>query len=137
MYPPTNGVRDNGELLPLSVPTLAEHLHAHEFDTAGFIGGFVLDRRFGLARGFGEYWGEFPLYRYGRVDPATIQFRGDHVEQAAAEWIAHHRSHPFFVFVHFYDLHGPYPLWEPCRQSFRGRLYVHPKKKLLLPLETP
>lgn len=123
MYPPTHGVRDNGELLLSSVPTLAEHLHAQEFDTAAFIGSFVLDRRFGLARGFDEYWGDFPLYRYGGVDPATIQFRGDQVEQAAAEWVAHHRSRPFFVFVHFYDLHGPYLLPEPWRQRFRGRLH--------------
>ena len=108
MYPPANGVRDNGELLPSSVPVLAEHLHANEFDTAAFVGAFVLDRRFGLARGFHEYRGEFPLYRYGDLDPTTFQFRGDYVEQAAAEWIANHRLRPFFAFAHFYDLHGPY-----------------------------
>ena len=123
VYPPANGVRDNGEALPSSVPTLAEHLRANGFDTAAFVGAFVLDRRFGLARGFDEYWGEFPLYRYGGRDPGTIQFRGDRVEQAATEWIADHRLRPFFAFVHFYDLHGPYLLPEPWRERFPGRLY--------------
>src|SRR5262249_37308301 len=72
MYPPANGVPDNGELLPSSVAVLAEHPHAHEFDTAAFVGAFVLDRRFGLARGFHEYWGESPLYHYGGLDPTTF-----------------------------------------------------------------
>ena len=107
MYPPANGVRDNGELLPSWVPVLAEHLHAHEFDTAALVGAFVLDRRFGLTRGFHEYWGEFPLYRYGGLDPTTFQFRGEYVEQAAAEWI-------FFLPERWRQiLGGSLTLWSP------------------------
>jgi arylsulfatase A-like enzyme len=84
-YPPVNGIRDNGETLPSSIPTLAEQMRAHGFQTAAFVSSFVLDRRFGLARGFDEYWGEFPLYRFSGADPGMIKTRGDGVEAAAAK----------------------------------------------------
>ena len=122
-YPPATGIRENGEVLPSSVPTLAEQMQAQGFQTAAFIGSFILDRRFGLARGFDQYWGEFPLHRYAGADPGTIQIRGDQVQAAAAQWMADHGSHRFFVFVHFYDLHGPYLLPAPWRARFPGRFY--------------
>jgi len=122
-YPSTNGVHDNEEALASSVPTLAEQVQAHGMQTAAFVGAFVLDRRFGLARGFDEYWGEFSLHRFAREDPGDIQIRGDKVEKAAADWIASHSSHPFFAFVHFYDLHGPYLLPDSWKARFPRQLY--------------
>ncbi len=122
-YPPVNGIRDNGEALSPSVPTVAEQMRAHGLQTAAFVSSFVLDRRFGLARGFDEYWGQFSLYRFPGADPGTIQIRGDQVEQAASEWIRNHHAHRFFAFVHFYDLHGPYLLPDSWRERFRGRMY--------------
>jgi arylsulfatase A-like enzyme/Flp pilus assembly protein TadD len=122
-YPPVNGIRDNGETLPSSIPTLADQMRAHGFETAAFVSSFVLDRRFGLARGFDEYWGEFPLYRFSGADPGTIQTRGDTVEEAAAKWISNHGASRFFAFVHFYDLHGPFLLPASWRARFPGRIY--------------
>jgi arylsulfatase A-like enzyme/tetratricopeptide (TPR) repeat protein len=122
-YPPVNGIRDNGETLPSSIPTMAEQMRAHGFETAAFISSFVLDRRFGLARGFDEYWGDFPLYRFSGADPGTIQIRGDGVEEAAAKWISNRGASRFFAFVHFYDLHGPFLLPASWRVRFPGRTY--------------
>jgi arylsulfatase A-like enzyme/Flp pilus assembly protein TadD len=122
-YPPVNGARDNGEALPGSVPTLAEQLRAHGFQTAAFVASFILDRRFGLARGFDEYWGDFHIDRHPGLDPGSIMIRGDQVEQAANEWIVGHASKRFFAFVHFYDLHGPYLMPAPWRERFRDDPY--------------
>jgi len=122
-YPPKNGVRDNGDALPASTPTLAERLRENGLHTAAFVGAFVLDRRFGLARGFENYWGDFQLFRYQGKDPGMIQIRGDRVETAAEEWITAHRSERFFAFVHFYDLHGPYLLPEPWLSRFGEDVY--------------
>jgi len=122
-YPPATGIRENGEVLSGTIPTLAEQLHAQGFQTAAFIGAFILDRRFGLSRGFDEYWGQFPLHRYEGTDPGNIQIRGDQVQAAAQKWIEGHASHRFFAFVHFYDLHGPYLLPATWRQRFSGELY--------------
>jgi Flp pilus assembly protein TadD len=55
--------------------------------------------------------------------PAPFQTRGDQVEVAAEEWVRKPRAKPFFLFVHFYDLHGPFLLPKPWSDQYRGRSY--------------
>jgi arylsulfatase A-like enzyme len=56
LHPPAHGVRDNGTFrLSESTVTLAEILKSQGYETAAFVGAFVLDRRFGLAQGFDVY----------------------------------------------------------------------------------
>ncbi len=51
--PPRHGVRDNGTYrLDPAQPTLAAALKSGGYQTGAFVGAFVLDARFGLARGF-------------------------------------------------------------------------------------
>src|SRR5205823_1626088 len=60
LYPPEHGVRSNGESrLDDGIPTLAEVLVAEGYETAAFVGSFVLDSRFGLNRGFQTYGDQF------------------------------------------------------------------------------
>jgi len=55
-YPMFHGTRDNGTyVLRDDVTTLAEVLSAQGYDTAAFVGSFVLDSRYGLNQGFGLY----------------------------------------------------------------------------------
>ncbi len=54
-YPFENGVEGNVEAVPSSAVTLASILRSHGYKTAAFIGSDMLDRRFGLDRGFEEY----------------------------------------------------------------------------------
>ena len=52
MTPPAHGVRVNGHhRFDGRVPTLAATLRAAGYRTGAFVGAYVLDRRFGLARG--------------------------------------------------------------------------------------
>ena len=54
--PPRHGVRSNGTFrLGSEHATLAESLRAHGYATAGVVGAFVLDARYGLSRGFDWY----------------------------------------------------------------------------------
>jgi hypothetical protein len=54
--PPAHGVRDNGaSALPADLPTLASSLSSKGYSTAAFVASRVLDRRFGLDRGFALY----------------------------------------------------------------------------------
>src|SRR5688500_232784 len=53
--PFTNGTDDNGQVLGQTAVTLAEVLKQRGYSTAAFVGGFVLDRRFGLDQGFDHY----------------------------------------------------------------------------------
>src|SRR5262245_34902154 len=54
--PPRHGVRDNGTYrLDDQQPTLAATVKSAGYRTGAFVGAFVLDARFGLARGFEVY----------------------------------------------------------------------------------
>jgi choline-sulfatase len=114
-YPFAHGVRNNGNFsLRDTVPTIATTLHDAGYRTAAFVSAFVLDRRYGLARGFDEYDDRVPLER-----------RGDRTAAAAVEWLNAHASEPapFFVWLHLYDAHDPYDPPPPFRDAFAGRLY--------------
>ena len=56
MDPPRHGVHNNGTFrLEKDLPLLQEGLHAAGWPTAAFLGSIVLDRQYGLARGFDRY----------------------------------------------------------------------------------
>ena len=56
LAPPEHGVEVNGTtVLAGNVPTLAGAFAARGYATAGFVASRILDRQFGLARGFGHY----------------------------------------------------------------------------------
>jgi choline-sulfatase len=107
-YPFSNGVEDNGEGLPAGAVTLASVLRTHGYATAAFVATFILDRRFGLNQGFSTYDSPFDLHRYAGIDPGDLKRPASDVESAAARWIGENSGKPFFVFLHFYDLHTPY-----------------------------
>ena len=120
-YPFVTGIEDNGERLAPSAVTLAAVLKAHGYRTAAFVGGFVLDRRFGLERGFDVYDSPFHSSRQAGADPGDIKRFGQEVTAAAAHWLEPDSDHPFFLFVHLYDLHTPYAL--PPSERRRGSGY--------------
>jgi len=53
-------VRNNGFDLPAHVETLATTLSRRGYRTGAFVSSFVLDRRYGLARGFATYDDSMP-----------------------------------------------------------------------------
>lgn len=109
-YPSANGVQDNGVPLRSTAVTLAAVLKSAGYRTAAFVGSFVLDRRFGLSRGFDVYDG--PLDVHNKTAPTVIERKrpGVQVAEAARNWVARNSSAPFFLFFHLYDLHLPYDL---------------------------
>jgi len=120
-YPFTNGVEDNGERLAPNTVTLARVLKSQGYRTAAFVGSFVLDRRFGLDQGFDVYDGPSNPHQQPGKDPAENKRFGKEVTQAATQWIEQNADHPFFLFVHLYDLHTPYKL--PTSEIWRGSGY--------------
>jgi arylsulfatase A-like enzyme len=121
--PPGHGVRNNGVFrLADDVPTVAEPFAAAGFATAGFVSAFVLDARFGLARGFDVYDAELGMMKRSR-DHAVPERRGDHTVDAALAWLADAPDR-FFLWVHLYDPHAAYEPPEPFRQRFATRPYA-------------
>ena len=123
-YPTRHGVRDNGGfVLDPRQTTLAERLAAAGFRTGGFVGAYVLDRRWGIAHGFDTYADDFDLDKTSGAAPAGVERRANEVADRALAWLDTVQSNRFFAWVHFYDAHSPYDPPEPYRTRFASQPY--------------
>lgn len=127
LLPPLHGLRVNGAgRLPPDVPTLAERLSSAGFDTAAFVGAFVLDHRFGLDRGFAVYDDAVAREAGGQAPRLEAERPANEVVDRALAWLGQRPrggAQGFFLFVHLYDAHAPYAPPEPWRSRFAGRPY--------------
>ena len=121
LHPPAHGVRDNGTFrLPESIVTLAEVLKPHGYETAAFVGAFVLDRRFGLAQGFDVY-DDHTGNDVRSMENLGAERNAEAVYEAFNVWLKEYEGKkPFFAWVHFFDPHAPYEPPEPYRECWRG-----------------
>jgi arylsulfatase A-like enzyme len=106
--PHAHGVHDNGTAaLPADVPTLATVLAGRGYATGAFVASRVLDRRFGLARGFDTYDDAMTAERTG--EQGYPERDAAAVTTAALAW-ANGRlgPRPYFLWAHYYDPHAPY-----------------------------
>ena len=107
LEPTRHGVQDNGTyVFPASHATLATALKARGYATGAFVAAYVLDRRFGLARGFDVYDDAIDRGGEGR-NVLESERPCDSVSASAGTWMASGRG-AFFAWVHFYDPHAPY-----------------------------
>ena len=118
--PPQHGVRNNGSYrLRDEIPTLAERMREGAFPAAAFVSAFVLDRRFGLARGFEPYDDRLGV----QDEEIGVASRPAAETVAAALGWLENAPERFFLFVHLYDPHFPYEPPEPYRSRQLGRPY--------------
>lgn len=118
--PEVHGVESDGLRLDAGTMTLAEVLRAHGYVTAGIVSGPYLDAGYGFARGF-DHYDDWSAVRISR--PASHQAHTSPAVVAAAEsWLdgrtgdAAHR--PFFLFVHFWDVHYDFNPPPPYDRMF-------------------
>jgi tetratricopeptide (TPR) repeat protein len=106
--PPRHGLRTNGMLgLPEETRTLAERFRDLGYRTGGFVGAFVLDRRFGLAQGFETYDDRIPMT--SASDFRVGQRPAGQVLGAADRWLAAQPAdRPWLAWIHLFDPHTPY-----------------------------
>jgi choline-sulfatase len=102
----SHGVRENGAAFKPGQPTLAGTLKGGGYQTAAFVGAFVLDRRFGLAGGFDRY-DDRVRRNPDAAERLEAERRGSEVVDAALAWMQSTAS-PYFLWVHLYDPHVPY-----------------------------
>ncbi len=105
-----HGVRDNGAyVLPEGVRSVAEDFREAGYQTAAFVSGFPLTRRFGLDRGFESYDDQLPRGSDPRRT-AYVERSAERTTDAALRWLdaAPRSGPPFLLWVHYFDPHAPY-----------------------------
>lgn len=123
--PLVHGVHENGVVVPGGLPTLATVLGEAGYRTAAFVGAYVLDGRFGLARGFDVYDDRVPRdpRAEGRLD---AERRASEVVDAALAWLDGAGTSRFFLWVHLYDPHAPYDppagTWPAGASAYDGEV---------------
>lgn len=114
LYPPTHGVRDEGNFrLAADVTTLAERLGEEGYRTMAFTSSFTTQRRWGLNQGFDLY--HDPIVA---GNPTQITWRDQRpadevVDDVLGTLDALPDDGPVFAWVHLYDPHWPYDPPEP------------------------
>lgn len=114
VYTRTHGMDGWEQSLPEDVETLASHLQARGFATAGIVNVSLLSQKRSFDRGFQNF----------TVVPEAKEPRGatKTILSGAIPWLREHRQGPFFLFLHFYDVHSDFNPLPKFRKQFE-RMY--------------
>lgn len=126
LYPFEHGARNNGDFyLSDRFDTLATRLHSAGYRTGAFVSAFVLDRRYGLARGFDTYDDRMDAGSEAGVIDVEAERRGDRTVAALSAWLDAQGGQraPFFAWLHLYDAHTPYEPPDPFAGAFADAPY--------------
>jgi choline-sulfatase len=124
LYPFQNGVQDfTGQPLEPRFRSVAQSFQRNGYATGAVVSSFVLDRSWGLARGFDFYDDAFPAAEFANKDLGLVERpAGESVSHALA-WLQKNPRRPFFFWLHLYDPHSPYDPPEPYLTQYRSHSY--------------
>jgi choline-sulfatase len=123
-YPFQNGVQDfTGQPLAPQFRSVAQAFQQAGYATGAVVSAFVLDRSWGLARGFDFYDDAFSAETFQQKDIGLVDRRAGESVAHAIAWLKRTPRRPFFLWLHLYDPHSPYDPPEPYRSEYRGHLY--------------
>jgi len=123
-YPFQNGVQDfTGQPLGPQFRSVAQAFKQQGYATGAIVSAFVLDRSWGLGRGFDHYDDAFSAQTFQQKDIGLVDRRANESVAHAIAWIKKTPKRPFFLWLHLYDPHSPYDPPEPFRSQYRGRPY--------------
>jgi len=123
-YPFQNGVQDfTGQPLAPQFQSVAQVFKRHGYATGAVISAFVLDRSWGLARGFDFYDDAFSAETFQKKDIGLVDRRAEESVTHAIQWLRKTPHRPFFLWLHLYDPHSPYDPPEPFHTEYHDHLY--------------
>jgi len=123
-YPFQNGVQDfTGQPLAPHFRSVAQAFKQAGYTTGAVVSAFVLDRSWGLARGFDFYDDAFSAETFATKDAGLVDRRAGESVAHAITWLKKTPRRPFFLWLHLYDPHSPYDPPEPYRSEYRSHLY--------------
>jgi len=108
LYGRDHGVYDLSTPLPSQFRTMAEILNERGYATGAIVGVHHLASEFsGLDQGFDDYFA-----------PSAGEWKANEITDRAGDWIAQHRTEPFFLWIHYFDPHMLYDPPDSFAQSF-------------------
>ena len=123
-YPFQNGVQDfTGQPLDPRFRSVAQIFKQQGYTTGAVVSAFVLDRSWGLARGFDYYDDAFSAEAFRHKDIGLVDRKAGESVTRAISWLLKTPRRPFFFWLHLYDPHSPYDPPEPFRSLYKGHLY--------------
>ncbi len=109
--------------LPTSQLTLAEMLRRSGYQTAGFVSNVYVNSIFGFSQGFQVYDDDHEDYS---KNVGGAKRRGNKTNANVFKWLDGGPTEPFFLFVHYNDVHWPYnppaPYGEEWVADYEGEL---------------
>jgi len=123
-YPFQNGVQDfTGQPLAPQFRSVAQAFKQAGYATGAVVSAFVLDRSWGLGRGFDFYDDAFSAETFQKKDIGLVDRRAGESVTHAIAWLKKTPGRPFFLWLHLYDPHNPYDPPEPYSSEYKGHLY--------------
>ena len=110
LYPSFHGVGRQSFPLDYEHKTIAELLNEEGYQTAGFTDGGYVSGVFGFHQGFETY-----NESGGGIENTLPQVK---------KWLDANKEKPFFLFIHSYDIHGPYNPPPPFVGMFHELPYM-------------
>jgi arylsulfatase A-like enzyme/Flp pilus assembly protein TadD len=124
LYPFQNGVQDfTGQPLESRFRSVAQAFKQQGYVTGAVVSAFVLDRSWGLARGFDFYDDAFSPEQFAHRDLGLVDRRAADSVTRALAWLKKNPRRPFFFWLHLYDPHSPYDPPEPFHSEYKNHPY--------------
>lgn len=118
VHPAAHGVFSQGrqvEMLSEEVTTLAETLKARGYATAAFAPNPSLHRAFNFDQGFDLYDDDFQI---GAGPKHEAHETARKIHARFLRWLSGNREKPYFAYLHYRDVHGPYVPPSPYDRMF-------------------
>jgi arylsulfatase A-like enzyme/Tfp pilus assembly protein PilF len=123
-YPFQNGVQDfTGQPLSPQFHTVAQGFKQQGYATGAVVSAFVLDRSWGLERGFDFYDDAFSAETFKKKDIGLVDRKAEESVTHAINWLRKTPPRPFFLWLHLYDPHSPYDPPEPYGSQYHDHPY--------------
>jgi choline-sulfatase len=123
-YPFQNGVQDfTGQPLDERFHSVAQVFKQQGYATGAVVSAFVLDRSWGLARGFDSYDDAFSAETFRQKDIGLVDRKAGESVSRGLAWLKKTSGRPFFFWLHLYDPHSPYDPPEPFRTEYKSHPY--------------
>ncbi|MBN2244727.1 MAG: sulfatase [Candidatus Aminicenantes bacterium] len=103
----------NTQKIDNSIPSLASYLRDNGYVTYGFTGGGYVSSIYGFAKGFD--WYDEPIG--GRNAPLADD-EAERLYEYTSDWINKNKDKQFFLFLHTFQIHGPYQCPEPWIETY-------------------